>query len=51
MRSLWFLRFLYDLLKSTMNNIITMPLNTEMELHDTPTSKLAEIKAISPMIL
>ena len=28
-----------------------MPLNTKMELHDTPTSKLAEIKAISPMIL
>ena len=26
-----------------------MPLNTKMELHDTPTSKLAEIKAISPM--
>ena len=28
-----------------------MPLNTKMELHDTPTSKLAEIKAISPVIL
>ena len=25
-----------------------MPLNTKIELHDTPTSKLAEIKAISP---
>ena len=25
--------------------------NTKMELHDTPTSKLAEIKAISPVIL
>ena len=28
-----------------------MPLNTKMELHDTPTSKLAEIRAISPVIL
>ena len=28
-----------------------MFLNTKMELHDTPTSKLAEIKAISRMIL
>ena len=28
-----------------------MPFNTKMELHDTPTSKLAEIKAISPVIL
>ena len=28
----------------------TMPSNTNMELHDTPTLKLAEIKAISPMI-
>ena len=28
-----------------------MPLNTKMELHDTPTSKLAEVKAISPVIL
>ena len=28
-----------------------MPLNTKMELHDTPTSKLAEIKAILPVIL
>ena len=37
----------HDLLKSRMNNII----NTKMELHDTPTSKLAEIKAISPVIL
>ena len=42
----------HDLLKSRMNSIIkTMPLNTKMELHDTPTSKLAEIKAISPEIL
>ena len=28
-----------------------MPSNTKMEQHDTPTSKLAEIKAISPVIL
>ena len=28
-----------------------MPLNTKMELHDILTSKLAEIKAISPVIL
>ena len=28
-----------------------MPLNTKMELHNTPTSKLAEMKAISPVIL
>ena len=28
-----------------------MHFNTTMELHDTPTSKLAVIKAISPMIL
>ena len=28
-----------------------MPLSTKMELHDTPTSKFAEIKAISPAIL
>ena len=28
-----------------------MPLNTKMELHDTPTSKFAEIKAISTAIL
>ena len=27
-----------------------MPLSTKMELHDTPTSKFAEIKAISPAI-
>ena len=39
------------LLKSRMNNIINMPLNTKMVLHDTPTSKLAEIKAISQVIL
>ena len=38
----------HDLLKSRMNSIIN---NTKMELHDTPTSKLAEIKAISPVIL
>ena len=38
----------HDLLKPRINN---MPLNTKMELQDTPTSKLAEIKAISPMIL
>ena len=48
----------HDLLKSHMNNInnafkhkngatqYTQPLNTKMELHNTPTSKLAEIKAI-----
>ena len=41
---------LHDLLKSRMNNIINTALNTKMELHDTPTSKLAEIKAISPVI-
>ena len=41
----------HDLLKSRMNNIKTMPLNTKMELHDILTSKLAEIKAISPVIL
>ena len=28
-----------------------LPLDKKMELHDTPASKLAEIKAISPMIL
>ena len=28
-----------------------MPLNTKMELHDTSISTLAEIKAISPVIL
>ena len=39
----------HDLLKSRMNSI--MPLNRKMELHDTPASKLAEIKAISPVIL
>ena len=37
----------HDLLKSHINNII----NTKKELHDTPTSKSAEIKAISPVIL
>ena len=31
----------HDLLKSRMNNITTTPLNKKMELHDTPTSKLA----------
>ena len=41
----------HDLLKSRMNNIINNALNTKMELHDTPISKLAEIKSISPMIL
>ena len=41
----------HDLLKSCMNNIIRKSLNTKMELHDTPTSKLAEIKAILPMIV
>ena len=41
----------HDLLKSRMNNIINNALNTKMELHDTPTSKLAEIKVISPVIL
>ena len=40
----------HDLLKSRITNK-TMPLNTKMELHDTPTSKLAEIKAISLVIL
>ena len=42
----------HDLFKSRMSNIINNAfLNTKIELHDTPTSKLAEIKAISPMIL
>ena len=36
-------------LKSRMNKI--MHFDTKMELHDPNTSKLAEIKAISPMIL
>ena len=41
----------HDLLKSRMNNIINSAFkNKKMELHDTPTSKLAEIKAISPVI-
>ena len=39
----------HDLLKSHMNSV--MPLNTKLEVHNTPTSKLAEIKAISPVIL
>ena len=41
----------HDLLKSGMSNIINNALNTNRELHDTPTSKLAEIKAISPVLL
>ena len=46
----------HDLLKSRMNSIINNAFkykiqNTKMELHDTPTSKLAEIYAISPVIL
>ena len=41
----------HDLLKSRMNNIINNAFKHKMELHDTLTSKLAEIKAISPMIL
>ena len=42
----------HDLLKSRMNNIINNAfINTKMELHDILTSKLAEIKAISPVIL
>ena len=41
----------HDSLKSRMNSIITMPLNTKMELHDTPISKLAEMKTTLPMIL
>ena len=41
----------HDLLKSRMNSIINNALSTKMELHDTPTSKFAEIKAISPAIL
>ena len=39
-----------DLLKSRMNSIINNAFKYKMELHDTPTSKLAEIKAISPVI-
>ena len=34
-----------------MNSIINNAFDTKMELHNTPTSKLAEIKAISPVIL
>ena len=41
----------HDLLKSRMNNNISNALNTKIELHNTPTSKLAEIKALSLMIL
>ena len=41
----------HDLLKSCMNSIINNVFKYKMELHDTPTSKLAEIKAISPVIL
>ena len=41
----------HDLLKSRINNIINNAFKHKIELHDTPTSKLAEIKAISPMIL
>ena len=41
----------HDLLKSHMNNIINNGSSTKMELHDTPTSKLADRKVISPMIL
>ena len=39
----------HDLLKSRL--IINNTFKHKMELHDTPISKLAEIKAISPMIL
>ena len=41
----------HDLLKSRMNNIINNAFKHKIELHDTPTSKLAEINAISPVIL
>ena len=41
----------HDLLKSLMNSIVNNALSTKMELHDTPTSKFAEIKVISPAIL
>ena len=41
----------HDLLKSRMKSIINNAFKHKNELHDTPTSKLAEIKAISPMIL
>ena len=41
----------HDLLKSRINNIINNAFKHKMGLHDTPTLKLAEIKAISPMIL
>ena len=41
----------HDLLNSRMNNIINNAFKHKMELHDTPTSKLAEIKAIPPVIL
>ena len=41
----------HDLLKSRMNSIINKAFNTKMELHDTPTYKLAEIKSFSPVIL
>ena len=41
----------HDLLKSRMNNIINNAFKHKMELHDTPTSKLEEIKVISQVIL
>ena len=41
----------HNLLKSRMNNIINNDFKHKMELHDTSKSKLAEIKAVSPMIV
>ena len=41
----------HDLLKSRMNSIINNAFKYKNGLPDTPTSKLAEIKAISPVIL
>ena len=42
----------HDLLKSHMNNIINNAFKDKNgAIHDTPTSKLADIKAISPVIL
>ena len=41
----------HDLLKSRMNSIINNAFKYKMELHNTPASKLAEIKAILAVIL
>ena len=43
--------FSYNFIQENENFHFISTLNTKMELHDTPTSKLAEIKAFSPVIL